>query len=134
MILHVDPGSGLPLYRQLVQQVKLAIARGAIGPGDQLPSVRAVSAALSVNPATVQKAWQELEREGVAEMRRGLGMFVTLSAGRAGRAEARRALEETAAQLAAEAIALGLEPDDVHALVLKRMCALRTQRGDHGDE
>lgn len=132
MIFHVDPGNGLPIYRQLADQVKLAIARGTLGAGDQLPSVRAVSESLSVNPATVQKAWQELEREGIAEMRRGLGMFVAVAAGRAERAGARRALEEAAERLAAVAIALGVNVEEAMNLVRQQMGSIRARARQGG--
>jgi GntR family transcriptional regulator len=128
LIFHVDPSSGLPLYRQLADQVKLAIARGALVAGDRLPSVRAVSESLSLNPATVQKAWQELERGGIAENRRGLGIFVAGPPGREGRAEARRLVDESAARLAADAAALGLGAEEVVALVRRHMQAHRAER------
>ena len=116
------------MYRQIEGQVRLAIARGALGEGSQLPSVRAVSEELSVNPATVQKAWQELERQGLVEMRRGLGMFVVRVPGRATRDEARRQLDAAAARLAAEAVSLGIEPPDVVRAVERHMEALREEQ------
>jgi len=80
MFLPIDPNSGLPIYRQIIEQVKRTIASGALQSGDRLPSVRELSALLEINPLTVQKAYRELEREDVLEMRRGRGMFVATAA------------------------------------------------------
>lgn len=73
---HLSGGSGVPPYRQLVQQVKRAIAMGVLDVGDQLPTVREVVAEVAVNPNTVLKAYRELELEGLVEGRQGVGTFV----------------------------------------------------------
>ena len=85
MFLSVDPSSGLPVYRQIMDQVRRMIVAGRLAPGDRLPSIRELAATLQINALTVGKAYGELERDGTLEMRRGLGMFV-----RATRARARR--------------------------------------------
>jgi GntR family transcriptional regulator len=74
-----DTGSGVPIYRQLVQQVRRDVMLGRLRPGDQLPSVSEVVAALSVNPNTVVKAFSELEHQGLVVRRQGLGTFVAAS-------------------------------------------------------
>jgi GntR family transcriptional regulator len=76
MFLSVDPSSGLPVYRQIMDQVRRMIVAGRLAPGDRLPSVRELAGTLGINPLTVGKAYGELERDGAVEMRRGLGMFV----------------------------------------------------------
>ena len=76
MFLPLDPSNGLPIYRQIIEQVRRMVASGALAPGARVPSVRDLAVTLAVNPLTVGKAYGELEREGVLEMRRGLGMFV----------------------------------------------------------
>jgi GntR family transcriptional regulator len=76
MSLKLNPASGIPLYVQLVEQVKHAIETGAIQAGYQLPSVRKMAEDLLINPNTVAKAYQDLEREGVIELRHGSGAFV----------------------------------------------------------
>ncbi len=75
--LYVDDDSSLPVYVQLQEQVLAALARGELGSGEQLPSVRDVAAAIGVNPNTVNRAYAELERGGVVATRRGRGTFVT---------------------------------------------------------
>jgi GntR family transcriptional regulator len=71
-----NPGSGVPIYVQVKEQVRHLIETGALSPGDQLPSVRGLAEALVMNPNTVIKVYRELESEGVLEIRHGLGAFV----------------------------------------------------------
>src|SRR5215469_11664253 len=74
-----DTGSGVPIYRQLIQQVRRDVMLGRLRPGDQLPSVSEVVGALSVNPNTVVKAFSELEHQGLVVRRQGVGTFVAAS-------------------------------------------------------
>lgn len=74
---HIDFSQ--PLYEQILDQVRSAIAKGEIGLGDKMPSVRELAQELRVNPNTVMRAYQELERDGLTEKRRGQGTFVTSS-------------------------------------------------------
>ena len=76
-MFRVDAGSGVPIYRQLVQQVRRDVMLGRLRPGDQLPTVNEVVRALSVNPNTVVKAFSELEHQGLVVRRQGVGTFVT---------------------------------------------------------
>jgi GntR family transcriptional regulator len=76
----LDTRSGVPTYLQLVQQVRQAVRVGLLRPGDQLPTVKEVVAKLVINPNTVLKAYRELDHEGLAEGRRGLGTFVSANA------------------------------------------------------
>ena len=75
-MFRVDAGSGVPIYRQLVQQVRRDVMLGRLQPGDQLPSVKEVVDSLSVNPNTVVKAFGELEHQGLVIRRQGVGTFV----------------------------------------------------------
>jgi GntR family transcriptional regulator len=75
-VFRVDGGSGVPIYRQLVQQVRRDVMLGRLQPGDQLPSVKEVVDSLSVNPNTVVKAFSELEHQGLVVRRQGIGTFV----------------------------------------------------------
>lgn len=76
-MFRVDGGSGVPIYRQLVEQVRREVMLGRLGPGDQLPTLREVVDALAINPNTVAKAYAELEHEGLVVRRQGMGTFVT---------------------------------------------------------
>src|SRR5947199_9142447 len=72
----LDPRSGVPVYRQIQDQIRYGIASSLLNPGEQLPTVRALAVELSVNPNTVIKAYSELEREGVLTTEQGSGTFV----------------------------------------------------------
>jgi GntR family transcriptional regulator len=80
MLLRPNPGSGVPIYLQLMEQVKHAIEIGALRPGEQLPAIRPLAEELVINPNTVAKAYRELEHEGVIELRHGAGAFVSRNA------------------------------------------------------
>src|SRR6476469_4752542 len=76
-MFRVDSGSGVPIYRQLVEQVRREVMLGRLQPGDQLPTLREVVDALTINPNTVVKAYAELEHEGLVVRRQGTGTFVS---------------------------------------------------------
>ncbi len=76
MLIAVDPHSGVPVYRQLMDQIKFHIASGLLEPGDELPSTRALSSELGVNPMTISKAYSFLEKEKVVERRPGRPLVV----------------------------------------------------------
>ena len=76
MVFRSNPSSGVPVYLQLIEQVKHAIDVGALRPGEQLPAIRRVAEDLVINPNTVAKAYRDLEHEGVIELRQGAGAFV----------------------------------------------------------
>src|SRR5437762_12280412 len=84
MLFRPNPALGVPIYLQLMEQVKHAAATGALRPGEQLPGIRPLAEELVINPNTVAKAYRELEHEGVIELRHGAGAFVS-AAGRGGR-------------------------------------------------
>ena len=81
MLIVVDPQSGIPVYRQLMDQIKFHIASGMLEPGDELPSTRALSSDLGVNPMTISKAYGYLEKEQVVERRPGRPLVVRKLAG-----------------------------------------------------
>lgn len=80
MLLRPNPSSGVPIYLQLMEQVKHSIETGALRPGEQLPGIRPLAEELVINPNTVAKAYRELEHEGVIELRHGAGAFVSANA------------------------------------------------------
>lgn len=133
MFLPLDTASGLPIYRQIVDQVRRMIASGVLRAGDRLESVRDLAATLHVNPLTVAKAYQELERDGVVEMRRGLGVFVRHEPDldRA-RAEKRRAVVRAVAErFVLEAIQAGLSEKEATRLLIEswRSLEAKSSRG-----
>lgn len=111
MELRIHPASGVPIYLQLMEQIKHAVETGAVRVGEQLPTIRRVAEELAMNPNTVARAYRELEREGVIDVRHGLGAYVAERAGGAKVAAMRRSSESLRAAIA-EGRALGLaEPE-----------------------
>ena len=122
--LQIDPQSGIPVYRQVMDQTKYYVASGSLRAGDQLPSIRELARALAVNPTTVVKAYNELQHEGVIEMRHGKGAFVADGAGRLSAGERTQALRRLARQLAVEASQMGASVDEVLGVVRDELEAL----------
>jgi len=108
-LLHfeIDPHSGIPVYRQLMDQVRYYVASGVLEAGDQLPSIRELSQRLSVNPTTVVKAYSELEHAEVIEMRHGKGAFVAAAVSGLSAQERDAALHRLARHLVVEAKQMG---------------------------
>ena len=117
MRITLENASNVPLYEQIVAQVVFAIAAGDVSSGDLVPSVRDLSQQLLVNPNTVARAFQELERLGVLESRRGLGMAVTADGPKRSRDRRREIVRLRVRDALREAAAAGLTADDVHQLV-----------------
>jgi GntR family transcriptional regulator len=109
----IDTKSGVPLYRQIIEQVKFAIARDGLRPGDQLPTVRQLAVELSINPNTVIRAYRELEIEGVLETQQGSGTFVGTQKPEIDRLERRRMLDQILTDLLARASSYGLTLEEV---------------------
>ena len=121
MFDQIDPRSATPLYAQIANRIKVAVAAGDLRPGAGLPSVRQLAGQLRINPATVVQAYRELEVEGFVEMRQGAGTFVReIEAGRRSRQrdqEARRLVR----QMLAEAGRLGLSGEDIRDAVMREL-------------
>lgn len=110
----LDPHSGTPIYRQLMDQVRWLTASNTLKPGDALPSVRELAVAHAVNPMTISKAYSLLEAEGILTRQRGKPMTVSPELGpKESRAARLARLEELIGPLATAARQLGLETDDV---------------------
>jgi GntR family transcriptional regulator len=112
----VNPSDGMPIYRQIMQQIVDAIAGGVLMPGDQLPSHRDLAQTLVVAPLTIKKAYDELERSGHIRMQRGQGSFVTEQPVFSEPQKLER-LRPTARRLASEAMLLGVPLESVTAIL-----------------
>jgi GntR family transcriptional regulator len=128
MLLHVNTSSGVPVYLQIEGQVKQALAAGALQQGNTLPSVRRLAAQLRVNPNTVAKAYQNLEREGVIRTVPGGGTYAADSSPGLLKSEKLRRLRPVARQLAVESTQLRLAPGDVVKLVENELDGLGGKR------
>lgn len=114
-VFRVNPGSGEPIYQQLVRQIKHAIVTRALKAGEKILPVRELASALVINPNTVARAYRELEREGLLESAPGRGTFVRLDPPRIRRPERRERLRPYADRLIAEALALGFSLAELRA-------------------
>lgn len=115
--IQIDPHSGIPVYRQVMDQIKYYMASGLLSAGDQLPSIRELSKTLSINPTTVVKAYSELEHAGAIESRQGKGVFITQSKSTLTNSAREKALRRLARQLVVEANQMGAPPDQVMRIV-----------------
>jgi GntR family transcriptional regulator len=124
----LSPTSGTPLYVQLVERLKHAIATGALRAGEQLPSVRKMAEDLVINPNTVVRAYRDLQSEGIVELRHGSGVFVSESV--EGRAGVMRKAEPILRAALDRLEALDLTEDDMRRLMENELALRRAaQKG-----
>lgn len=109
----LDLHSGVPAYRQIIDQVRGGIASGTLTVGDQLPTVRQLAVDLSINPNTVVRAYRELELGGVLETHQGTGTFISTQEIKGSGKERSRQLAQIAADAVVRAGTLGFTVDDV---------------------
>jgi GntR family transcriptional regulator len=117
MFLRVEPQSSVPIYRQIVEQVRMAVAGGRLRVDERLPGVRELADELSINLQTVQKAYAELVRDGTLEQRRGTGTFVAPHTAKAKSSIGKNALEERVRQLVRDARTAGMKRDELAKFV-----------------
>jgi len=116
LLIVVDPHSGVPVYRQLMDQVKFHVASGLLKPGDELPSTRALSAQLGVNPMTISKAYSFLERDQVVERRPGRPLVVKQVEGEAVRDRKVEQIRESLGATVTMVKQLGIDPEEAVAI------------------
>ncbi len=119
----LDLHSGVPVYRQLIDQVRGGIALGSLGAGDQLPTVRQLAVDLAINPNTVMRAYRELELGGLLETHQGTGTFIAKKKVEKREAERERQLSQLATETAARAGAAGFTVEEL----LERLSELSPQ-------
>ncbi|MGA7106475.1 MAG: GntR family transcriptional regulator [Terracidiphilus sp.] len=110
---HLDLHSGVPVYRQIIDQVRGAIASGALTAGSQLPTVRQLAVDLSINPNTVVRAYRELELGGLLDSQQGTGTFISMQKFPRADAERDRQLHQIVADAVARAGAAGFTVEDL---------------------
>jgi GntR family transcriptional regulator len=128
MLLRVDPLAPEPLFEQLVLQVKGAVARGELRPGDRLPSVRELARELAINPNTVARAYRELETAGVIATRRGAGCFVKDGASALNDPERERRLAALLEKTVTEAYHLGFDADEIRRALAQHLGEVQFKR------
>ena len=112
MLIVVDTHSGVPVYRQLMGQIRFHISSGLLGPGDELPSTRTLSQQLGVNPMTISKAYSFLERDGIVERRPGRPLVVSGFGPGENRERKAEQLRESLAPSVTAARQLGIDPEE----------------------
>ncbi|HXA16466.1 MAG TPA: GntR family transcriptional regulator [Thermoanaerobaculia bacterium] len=126
MLFRPNPSLGVPIYLQLMEQVKHAIETGALRPGEQLPGIRPLAEELVMNPNTVAKAYRELEHEGVIELRHGAGAFVSAQPRTKKLAEAVRDAQPVVAATVKRLRAHGLTDEEIRRLFEAELAGMRT--------
>lgn len=127
----IDGRSAKPIYEQIVDQVKEQLLKGILKSGDQLPSVRQLAGMLTINPNTVSKAYQELERQKVIETIRGRGTFVCVLPMKKVDEEKMAELYQTLKNICIELHYMGLEEEEIVAQVDKVFKELRGEKNEH---
>lgn len=117
----IDPKSGVPFYRQIIDQVRFAIVDGRLGCGDRLPTVRQLAVELKVNPNTVVRAYQELEIRGVVNTQMGTGTFIGNKKAEISEADRKRMLDQVCTELLSRASAYGFTLGDVSEALNQRV-------------
>jgi len=121
MMFQIDSASRTPIYRQLAQQIREAVARGRLAADERLPSVRELSRSLVINPNTVSRVYTELERDGILNTRPGLGVFVAQPRNDLTRKARKDRVTTLLDQLLTEAVHLGFTAEEVVSLLSERM-------------
>ena len=126
----VDPKAALPIYRQIIDQIRRGVAAGLLEPGDQLPSVRELAARLLVNPNTVARVYRDLERDGLLETRRGQGTYISADAAAMAESERRRLIADQLREVARDVRAFGLSEEAALELFRDILTDERPRRKD----
>lgn len=120
MQLHISTKDGVPIYLQIVNQVKYLVAAGRLAPGEEIPPIRALAEQLVINPNTVAKAYHELEREGVVTKKHGSGTYISDNGSPLARRERLKILTHRIDALLAEARHMDVSLKEVVELVRER--------------
>jgi GntR family transcriptional regulator len=128
MQINITTHDKVPIYLQVVNQIKYQIAAGRLAAGEELPPIRVLAEKLVVNPNTIARAYRELELAGIVEKRRTAGTFVSDQGSPLARRERMKILTERIDQLLAEALQMDVSLDDVIKLLNQRSAVLSTSR------
>ena len=124
MDITISMADGVPIYRQIVNQIKYLVASGLLQPDEELPPIRTLALQLKVTPNTIVKAYGELEISGVIHKRRGAGTYVSEGRQQMARRERQRIIEQRIDALLAEAHQLNFTADDILRMVQERKVAM----------
>jgi GntR family transcriptional regulator len=128
--LNINTGSNTPIYKQITDQVRMAVASGRLAVDDQLPSIRALAERLVINPNTVARAYADLAREGLIESRAGRGVFVTRKRRMFMREEGWRRLEPLMDAVIGEAMVMDFTPQELREAFEKKLGQWKGAKGE----
>ena len=130
MNITIDPRDGLPIYRQIANQIRYMIASRLLQQDEELPPIRTLAMELRVTPNTIVKAYDELEKAGLLDKRRGSGCFVSGSPSKLVEREKRKILEQKIDALLIEARQLNYRTEELFKLINKRLALLASNDDD----
>jgi GntR family transcriptional regulator len=130
MDIIINVADGVPIYRQIVNQIKYLIASGLLLPDEELPAIRTLALQLRVTPNTIVKAYDELEKSGIVHKRRGSGTYVSEGRPRLANEERRRIIEQRIDALLAEAHQLNFTAEDILRILRERRAAMESGTGE----
>jgi GntR family transcriptional regulator len=128
MHITINLQDGVPIYRQIANQIRYIVASGTLKPGEEIPSIRALALRLKVTPNTVVKAYDELEAAEILEKRQGSGTFVSEGRVRFAKNERERIIEQRIDEVLAEAHQLGVPPNELLTLFRARQARMEHAR------
>jgi GntR family transcriptional regulator len=134
MLLEIDHHSGVPIYRQIIDQVREQIMAGLLKEGEQLMSVRELSARLAVNPMTVSKAYSAMETEGLLERRRGIGLFIASVHSEQKELNREAAIERFLSKAVTSAMQYGLSEERTHKMLKELFSKFRKDNRRESNE
>ena len=118
MKLFINPYTGIPLYVQVAEQIKKAVITGVLKEGEQLPPVRRLAVELLINPNTIVRAYQELEKEGIITTKKGSGTFIAPAAKKLKKVQKEEGIKRKIRELLAEARFLEIDKEDLKKMIL----------------
>jgi GntR family transcriptional regulator len=134
MDITINMADGVPIYRQIVNQVKYLVASGLLQPDEELPPIRTLALQLKVTPNTIVKAYGELEISGIIHKRRGAGTYVSEGRQQMARRERQRIIEQRIDALLAEAHQLNFTAEEIQQMVRERRAAMEPRSNDEPTE
>jgi GntR family transcriptional regulator len=117
VIFRLNPNSGVPIYLQIMEQIKHAVENGVLRPGDQLPGMRKLAETMVMNPNTVAKAYRELEHEGLIELRQGAGAFISENLNTKALTDRMQTARPIVDKAVERLLALGLSEEEIKRLI-----------------
>ncbi len=134
LFVHVDANSHVPIYHQIIQQIKSAAATGLLAPGDKLLSVRELSRQIGINPNTIARAYQELERDGIIETIRGVGTFLSSTPIRISNEDKKERVKKILKELFTEAYHLQYDEDELYRVFQEEFDKWKSHGGSEGKD